>query len=42
MASEGIEAIVMTASGCGSTVKEYGHHLRHDPAYAEKAARVSA
>jgi glycolate oxidase iron-sulfur subunit len=36
-----IEAIVMTASGCGSTVKEYGHHLRHDPAYAEKAGRVS-
>ena len=36
-----IEAIVMTASGCGSTVKEYGHHLRHDPIYAEKAARVS-
>jgi len=39
---QGCEAIVMTASGCGSTVKEYGHHLRHDPAYAEKAARVSA
>jgi glycolate oxidase iron-sulfur subunit len=38
----GIEAIVMTASGCGSTVKEYGHLLRHDPAYREKAARVSA
>lgn len=38
---EGAEAIVMTASGCGSTVKEYGHHLRDDPAYAEKAARVS-
>ncbi|MDO9225734.1 MAG: glycolate oxidase subunit GlcF [Pseudomonadota bacterium] len=37
----GAEAIVMTASGCGSTVKEYGHHLRDDPAYAEKAARVS-
>ncbi len=37
----GCEAIVMTASGCGSTVKEYGHHLRHDPAYAEKAVRVS-
>ncbi len=36
-----IEAIVMTASGCGSLVKEYGHHLRHDPAYAAKAARVS-
>lgn len=38
----GAEAIVMTASGCGVTVKEYGHHMRHDPAYAEKAARVSA
>ena len=37
----GVEAIVMNASGCGVTVKEYGHHLRHDPAYAEKAARVS-
>ncbi|MDP2834797.1 MAG: glycolate oxidase subunit GlcF [Pseudomonadota bacterium] len=37
----GAEAIVMTASGCGSTVKEYGQHLRDDPAYAEKAARVS-
>lgn len=37
-----IEAIVMTASGCGSLVKEYGHHLRDDPAYAEKARRVSA
>ena len=37
----GAEAIVMTASGCGVTVKEYGHHLRHDPTYAEMAARVS-
>ena len=37
----GIEAIVMTASGCGSTVKEYGHLLANDPAYASKAARVS-
>ncbi len=37
----GAEAIVMTASGCGSLVKEYGHHLRADPAYADKAARVS-
>ena len=36
-----VEAIVMTASGCGVTVKEYGHLLRHDPAYAEKAARIS-
>ncbi len=38
----GAEAIVMTASGCGSTVKEYGYYLRHDQAYADKAARVSA
>jgi len=36
-----IEAIVMNASGCGVTVKEYGHHLQHDPAYAAKARRVS-
>eukprot|EP01034_Spumella_vulgaris_P030512 gene30512-37743_t len=38
----GAEAIVMTSSGCGATVKEYGHLLRHDAAYADKAARVSA
>jgi glycolate oxidase iron-sulfur subunit len=31
----------MTASGCGVTVKEYGHHLAHDPAYAAKAGRIS-
>ena len=37
-----VEAIVMNASGCGVTVKEYGHLLRDDPAYAQKAARVSA
>ena len=37
----GVEAIVMTASGCGSTVKEYGHLLAHDAAYAAKAARIS-
>jgi len=37
----GCEAIVMTASGCGVHVKEYGHLLAHDPAYAEKARRVS-
>jgi glycolate oxidase iron-sulfur subunit len=37
----GVEAIVMTASGCGVTVKEYGHLLRHDPVYARKAARIS-
>ena len=38
----GAEAIVMTASGCGAMVKEYGHLLAHDKAYAEKAARISA
>jgi glycolate oxidase iron-sulfur subunit len=38
---EGIEAIVMNASGCGVTVKEYGHALARDPAYAEKAKRIS-
>ena len=37
-----VEAIVMNASGCGATVKEYGHHLAGDAAYAAKAARVSA
>jgi glycolate oxidase iron-sulfur subunit len=39
--STGVEAIVMNASGCGVTVKEYGHILGDDPAYAAKAARVS-
>ena len=39
---QGVEALVMNASGCGVTVKEYGHILKDDPAYAEKAARISA
>lgn len=38
----GLNAIVITASGCGTTIKDYGHMLRLDPAYADKAARVSA
>ena len=38
----GVEAVVITASGCGTMVKEYGHHLAQDPQYAEKAARISA
>ena len=38
----GVEAIVMTASGCGSFVREYAHHLRADPAYRDKAERISA
>jgi glycolate oxidase iron-sulfur subunit len=36
-----VEAIVVNASGCGVMVKEYGHHLRDDPAYAMKAERIS-
>jgi glycolate oxidase iron-sulfur subunit len=39
---QGVEAIVMTASGCGVTVKEYGHLLAADPAYAVKAKAISA
>jgi len=39
---EGLDAIVITASGCGTTVKDYGFMLRTDPDWAEKAARVSA
>jgi glycolate oxidase iron-sulfur subunit len=38
---QGVEAIVITASGCGVMVKDYGYQLAHDPAYAEKAKRVS-
>ena len=37
---QGVEAIVMNASGCGATVKEYAHLLRNDPVYAEKAQRI--
>jgi glycolate oxidase iron-sulfur subunit len=39
---KGLDAILVTASGCGTTIKDYGFMLRSDPAYAEKAARVSA
>ena len=39
---QGIEAVVMTASGCGVFVREYDHLLRDDPMYAEKAARIAA
>ena len=38
----GAEAIVQTASGCGAFIKDYGHLLSHDPAYASRAGRVSA
>ncbi|WP_299484331.1 glycolate oxidase subunit GlcF [uncultured Roseibium sp.] len=39
---EGLDAVLITASGCGTTIKDYGFMLRDDPAYAEKAAKVSA
>lgn len=42
MDGERLDAIVITASGCGTTIKDYGFMFRDDPAYAEKAARVSA
>ena len=38
----GAEAIVITASGCGTMVQDYGHLLAGDPAYAQKAARITA
>ena len=42
IAAGGLDAIVITASGCGTTVKDYGFMLRGDSAYAAKAARVAA
>jgi glycolate oxidase iron-sulfur subunit len=38
----GLGAIIVTASGCGTVMKDYGHMFRDDPAYAEKAARIAA
>lgn len=40
--NDGLSAIVVTSSGCGTTIKDYGFMLRGDPAYADKAAKVSA
>lgn len=37
----GAEAIIMTASGCGAMVQDYGHLLRDDPVYADKARKIS-
>jgi len=42
MEGEGLDAILVTISGCGTTVKDYGFMLRSDPDYADKAAAVSA
>ncbi len=39
---EGLDAVIINTSGCGTTVKDYGHMLRLDPDYAEKAARCTA
>jgi len=36
-----VEAVIVTASGCGVMVKDYGHFLAHDPAYAAKAQRIA-
>jgi glycolate oxidase iron-sulfur subunit len=38
----GLDAVVVNASGCGTTLKDYGYMLRNDEAWAAKAARVSA
>jgi glycolate oxidase iron-sulfur subunit len=40
--ASGLDTIVINASGCGTTVKDYGFMLREDPAYAGKAARIAA
>ncbi|HEU0198421.1 MAG TPA: glycolate oxidase subunit GlcF [Nevskiaceae bacterium] len=42
LVDQGVEAIVMTASGCETMVRDYGHLLAHDPIYADKAAKISA
>ncbi len=42
IARNGLDAIVITASGCGTMIKDYGFLLRNDKTYAEKAARISA
>jgi glycolate oxidase iron-sulfur subunit len=41
MVESGVEAIIMTASGCGVMVKDYGHLLANDRAYAAKAKKIS-
>jgi len=41
LVEQGIEAVVMTASGCGVMVKDYGHLLANDPHYAAKAKIIS-
>lgn len=38
--SRAAEAVIVNASGCGAMIKDYARHLRHDPAYADRAARL--
>lgn len=38
----GVDAVIVNAAGCGATLKEYGHLLRNDPAYAQKAREFSS
>jgi len=40
--AEAPEAILVNASGCGMTLKDYGHALQHDPVYAQRAQKISA
>lgn len=42
MDQSGLDAILVTTSGCGTTIKDYGYMLREDKVYAERAARVAA
>jgi glycolate oxidase iron-sulfur subunit len=42
LAGGGLDAIVVNASGCGTTVKDYGHLLARDPVWAEPARRIAA
>src|SRR5262249_49542428 len=37
-----IDAVIIITSGCGTTVKDYGHMLKHEPDYAERAARIAS
>ncbi|MDH3453319.1 MAG: heterodisulfide reductase-related iron-sulfur binding cluster, partial [Gammaproteobacteria bacterium] len=41
MLDDGVEALVVTASGCGAMIRQYGELLAHDPRYQAKAARVA-
>ncbi len=42
IAGEGLDAIVITASGCGTVLKDYGFIFRDDPAWAARAAKISS